>query len=439
MQPPHSRPGFLRALRHRNFRNFFEGQAISLVGTWVQNTALTWLVWRTTHSATQLALVSFASQIPNLVLAPVAGVLADRYSRHRMVIITQVLLMLQALGLAAYVLGGGSSYHLLVIFALFLGTVVSFDLPARQSLVVELAGKADLPNAIALNSLLFNGARAIGPAIAGPLLLHFTEGWFFLANGVSYILVIWLLIVMRLPERKIPARVGNVAQNLREAVSFVRRHSALRDMLIQVSFVSLFGIPYIVVLPAVAEHALGSTDPRGYSLLMASSGIGAVVGAFMLARGSVDARGARTIPLGGLAFSVALFIFTFSRHRWLSAVLLLPTGVTMMMQTVGSNTFIQHLVPDRFRGRVMSFYSMMFLGVLPLGSLMIGAMADHIGPLQSIRIGACVVMAASLVLLARAKRTEASIAELIQLEHEETAATAALEEAERAASAQLNG
>jgi MFS family permease len=417
--------GFLRALNHKSFRRFFEGQAISLIGTWVQNTALAWLVWRTTRSATHLAVITFASQIPNLLLAPLAGVFADRYSRLRMVMVTQVLLMLQALGLAAAVLSGYDDFRILVAFALMLGSVVAFDIPARQSLVIELAGKADLANAIALNSLLFNGARAIGPAMAGALLVYFSEGWFFLANGLSYILAIALIASIRIPARRITMRAGNVMQNVGEALRFVRRHTALRDTLLNVSFISLFGIPHIVILPAVAEHALGATTARGYSTLMSASGAGAVIGAFLLARGSVDGRSARTIPLAGLAFAVALLLFSFSSWLPLSALLLVPAGVTLMAQTVGTNTFIQSLVPDRFRGRVMSFYTMMFLGILPLGSLLMGALADRIGPLGAIRLGACVVLGGALLLLSRLRRTETSMSELLQLEADEAAQAAA--------------
>jgi MFS family permease len=213
-----------------------------------------------------------------------------------------------------------------------------------------------------------------------------------------------------------------MAQNLFEALAFVRRHSALRDTLLNVSFISLFGIPHIVILPAVAERALGSTDPTGYSMLMTASGTGAVIGAFLLARGSIDGKSARSIPVAGLAFAIALILFSFSSRLWLSMMLLLPAGITLMAQTVGTNTFLQSLVPDRFRGRVMSFYSMMFLGILPLGSLLMGALADNIGPLRSIRIGACVILGGSLFLLSRLKKTEASIRDLQRLEDEEARA-----------------
>lgn len=409
----------LRALQHDNFRHFYEGQAISLIGTWVQNTALSWLVWRTTHSATKLALITFGMQIPNLILAPMAGALADRYSRHRMVIVTQIMLMLQALGLATCVLLGHHEFAILMAFALMIGVCVSFDIPARQSLVIELAGREDLPNAIALNSLLFNCARAIGPAIAGPLLVFFSEGWFFLVNGLSYIVVIGLLFKMKLKPRVMHPRRGNLVQNVVEALSFVRRYTAIRDTLLNVSFISLFGIPHMVILPAVAERALGSTDPTGYSMLMTASGTGAVIGAFLLARGSIDGKSARAIPVAGFAFGAALLCFSFSRVLWLSMLLLIPAGITLMAQTVGTNTFIQSLVPDRFRGRVMSFYAMMFLGILPLGSLLMGSLADRIGPLLAIRIGACVVLGGSLFLLSRLKKTHASMEELVRLEEEE--------------------
>lgn len=433
------RPGSLRALRHPNFRHFFQGQAISLIGTWVQNTALSWLVWRTTHSATALALVAFASQIPNLVLAPVAGALADRYSRHRMVIVTQVFLMLQALGLAACVLSGRHDFALLMGFALMLGACVSFDIPARQSLVIELAGREDLGNAIALNSLLFNCARAVGPALAGPLLIYFSEGWFFLANGLSYTVVIALLFMMKMPLRSIPANRGNLAQNVGEAIAFVRSHAAIRDTLINISCLSLFGIPHLVVLPAVAAHALGRNDPAGYSLLMTASGTGAVIGAFLLARGSVDGRSARAIPVAGIGFGLALFAFSYSRMLWLSMLLLVPSGVMLMVQTVGANTFIQSLVPDRFRGRVMSFYTMMFLGILPLGSLIMGAMADQVGPLRAIRLGAVAVLGGALLLLGRLRRTEASVEALLLLQASEATAAPDAVMDEGGAPAQISG
>lgn len=427
----------LRALRHDNFRHFYEGQAISLIGTWVQNTALSWLVWRTTHSATKLALITFGMQIPNLVLAPMAGALADRYSRHRMVIVTQIMLMAQALGLAICVLSGYYDFAILMGFALLIGIGVSFDIPARQSLVIELAGKDDLPNAIALNSLLFNCARAIGPAIAGPLLVFFSEGWFFLINGLSYTVVIGLLFRMKLKPRVIHPQRGNILQNVAEAFSFVRRYTAIRDTLLNVSFISLFGIPHMVILPAVAERALGSTDPTGYSMLMTASGTGAVIGAFLLARGSIDGKSAKSIPVAGFAFGSALLCFSFSRTLWLSMLLLVPAGITLMAQTVGTNTFIQSLVPDRFRGRVMSFYSMMFLGILPLGSLIMGSLADRIGPLLAIRIGACVVLGGSLFLLSRLGKTHASMEELMQLARDESAAEAS--EYEAAAPPQISG
>lgn len=422
-------PQVVASLRHRNFRHYFIGQALSMGGTWVQSTALSYLVWRTTHSPFLLGLITFLGQIPNLFFSPMAGVLADRYNRRRLVVFTQCLAMGQALGLAAAVGLGFTDYYVLAFFALLLGSIISFDLPARHSLIFELVSRDDLPNAVALGSLLFNGAQFIAPPIAGFFLLYFREWVFFLVNGLSYSLVITILATMKLRPRPIPVHTGSALRNITEAVGFVGGHAAIRDYLLMIATISLFGIPVVVLLPAVAGEALGWDDPRGFSLLMGASGMGAVLGGLFMARGAAPTRSPRLIPATGLAFAVFLFTFTWMDSLAACFALLLPTAFCMIMQIVGVNAFIQGLVPDRYRGRVMSFYSMSFLGLLPLGSLMMGLLADQIGTMRAIRIGSILCFIGAAVLLTRLPRTRASIADLRVLSAAEASASYSVQEA----------
>lgn len=416
-----ARPGIGSSLRHKYFRDYYIAQAISMGGTWMQSTALSFLIWRTTKSEFLLGLITFLNQIPNLVLAPVGGVFADRHSRRRVVVVTQVCAMIQALGLALAVYLGYVHYAVIGGFAFLLGIIVSFDIPARQSFIIELVGIEDLQNAIALNSMLFNGARFIAPPIAGLLLLRFNESAFFLVNGLSYIYVIWVLWRMRPPERDLPVRSGNVLQNFGEAVRFVFPHSALRDAILIIALISLVGIPHVVLLPAVAGEALGWEDARGFALLLASSGLGSLIGGIFMARGTVGGRSPRVVPVAALAFGASLLVFSFMDSLAACCILLLPAGATMMMQTVGVNSFLQTHVPDRFRGRVMSFYSMAFLGILPLGSLFMGLLADQIGSMMTIRIGAVAVVVGGATLLARVPRARGSIDDLHALAAAEAA------------------
>ena len=386
----------VRALRHRNYQLFFSGQFISLIGTWMQNLAQSWLVYRLTGSPLLLGLVGFVGQIPIFLLAPLGGVVADRWSRRRIVIGTQACAMTLALILAGITLAGCVQvWHVLVLAAL-LGVVNAFDVPARQAFVVEMVGKEDLPNAIALNSSLFNGARILGPAVAGVLVAAIGEGWCFFVNGVSYIAVIAGLLLMRLAPRPAIPKPGSMLVHMAEGFQFVWRTRPIRALLLLLGIVSLMGMPYAVLMPIFAGQILHS-GPRGLGFLMGATGVGALCGAITLAmrRGGVHGLG-RWIAYAAGAFGVCLILFSFSRWFWLSAALLAPVGFAFIVQMASSNTLIQSMVPDRLRGRVMAVYSMMFIGMAPLGALGSGIMASRLGAPAAVAIGGavCIVSAA---------------------------------------------
>jgi len=384
----------VRALRHRNYQLFFGGQLISLIGTWMQNVAQAWLVYRLTGSSLLLGLVGFAGQIPIFLLAPVGGAAADRWSRHRIVIGTQASAMTLALLLAGITLLGYVQVWHVVVLAASLGLVNAFDVPARQAFVVEMVGKEDLPNAIALNSSLFNGARIVGPAVAGVLVAAIGEGWCFFANGVSYVAVIAGLLLMRLPPRPVAPKPGSVLAHMAEGFQFVWRTRPIRALLLQLGVVSLMGMPYAVLMPIFADRILHSGS-RGLGFLMGASGVGALGGAITLAmRRGLRGLGRWAACASG-AFGACLILFSCSRSFWLSAALLAPIGFAFIVQMASSNTLIQSMVPDRLRGRVMAVYSMMFMGMAPLGSLGAGVAASRLSAPVAVMIGgaACILSA----------------------------------------------
>jgi MFS family permease len=378
---PVSGPAFLvRALRHRNYRLFFSGQSVSLVGTWMTRIATSWLIYRLTGSALLLGLVGFAGQIPSFLLAPVAGVLVDRWDRHRLLVVTQVLAMVQSAALAALALTGVINIWHVLALSLFQGLINAFDMPARQAFVVEMVeSRADLPNAIALNSSMVNAARLLGPSIGGVLIAAVGEGWCFLLDALSYLAVIASLLSMRLPrrERKSPAGAP-ILPELRAGWSSVAASPPIASILLLLSLVSLVGMPYTVLMPIVASTVLHG-GPHTLGFLMAATGVGALSGAVYLAsRPSVLGLG-RLIPIAAALFGAGLIGFGLSRTLWLSLLLLLVTGLGFMVQMAASNTLLQTLVDDDKRGRVMSFYTMAFMGTAPFGSLLAGGVAHRLG------------------------------------------------------------
>ncbi|HVI09295.1 MAG TPA: MFS transporter [Candidatus Binatia bacterium] len=374
-----------RALKHRNFQLFFSGQLISLIGTWMQTVAQSWLVYRLTGSALLLGSVGFASQVPVFLFAPVGGITADRNNRRTVVICTQIASMLLAFVLAALTLTHKVQVWHVFVLASMLGIVNAFDIPGRQSFLVDMVGKDDLMNAIALNSSMFNGARVIGPAIAGILVAKIGEGWCFFANAVSYIAVIVGLLLMRVHS---PARAiaGSPIEHIKEGFRFVNRTEPIRALLLLLGLVSLVGMPYTVLMPIFADQILHG-GAKALGILMGAAGVGALFGALTLAfRDGVKGLG-RWVAWCCAGFGVSLVAFSLSRHFWLSALLLLPVGYTVMLQMACSNTLIQVMVPDALRGRVMAVYSMMFMGMAPIGALLGGAIAERLGAPVAVSIG----------------------------------------------------
>lgn len=386
----------LRALRHRNFRLFTVGQSISLIGSWMQQLAMGWLVYRLTKSAFLLGLVAFGAQGPTFILAPFAGVLADRMNRHRMVIAAQAVMMIQAFILAALVLSGAVQFWHVFVLSTLLGCASAFDIPARQAFLLEMVeNREDLPNAIALNSSMFNGARLIGPALAGFMIAQFGEGVAFLLNAVSYIAVLAALFAMRIQPRQIARNAGNILSNLKQGFRYAFNFSPIRDVLALVAAVALFGVPFSVLMPVVAVNMLHG-DARTLGWLMSATGLGALSGAlFLAARESV--RGlSRVIPISATLFGASLVGFAFSRSLPISMAMLVLAGFGMMVQMAASNTFLQTIVEDDKRGRIISLYTMAYIGVSPLGSLLAGAAAQRISAPITLGVGGavCIVSAA---------------------------------------------
>ena len=386
----------LRAFRHRRYRLFFTGQIISLVGTWMQQVAEAWLVYRLTGSSALLGAAAFFGQIPVLLLSPIGGAVADRLSRHRVMLAAQVVSMLLPLTLAALTFSGRVQVWHVFTLATCLGIVNAFDVPARQSFLMEMVGRDDLLNAIALNSSMVNGARIVGPAIAGLLLAAAGESWCFLLNGLSYLAVIAGLLMMDVPERAPQApRGGSMAGHAIDGFRFVLRTPPVRLILALVGVGSLAGMPYAVLMPIFAEDVLHA-GPRGLGILMSASGVGALGGAIALARRESVRGLGRWVTTSAGAFGVALVLFSWSRTYWLSVALLVAVGASMMVQMASSNTLVQAMVPDALRGRVMAIYSMMFLGMAPFGALIAGTVAERLGAPVTVTLGGVVCVAAAL-------------------------------------------
>jgi len=390
-----------RALRHRNYRLFFSGQSVSLVGTWITRVATSWLVYRLTGSELLLGLVSFCGQIPTMLLAPFAGVLVDRWDRHRLLVLTQAASMLQSFVLAVLTLRHEITVPWLLGLQIVQGVINAFDTPARQAFVVEMVeDRADLANAIALNSSMVNGSRIIGPSIGGLLIAAVGEGWCFLADAVSYLFVIASLLMMRLPSARSARVEARVLEELRVGYRYVRESAPIRTALVVLAIVSTMAMPYTVLMPAYAAEVLHG-GPNTLGLLMTASGVGALGGGLYLAsRQSVVGLG-RVAAYSTLIFGAGLVAFAFTTSLWVALAVLPFVGAGFMVEMAATNTVLQTLVTDDLRGRVMAFYTMAFFGTAPLGSLLAGLAADRIGARWTIAAGGVISVAAGFWLVSR--------------------------------------
>ncbi len=386
-----------RALYSRNYRLFFGGQGISLIGTWMQQIAMSWLVYRMTNSAFLLGLIGFSSQICSFLFSPFAGVISDRWNRHRILVATQSLSMIQAFILATLTLTGVVTVLHLIILALFLGFVNAFDMPTRQAFVVEMVGKReDLGNAIALNSFLFNGARLVGPSIAGILISILGEGMCFLLNGLSFLAVIIALLSMQITSHSEQFQKTQVFQGFKEGFIYAVGFAPIRSILLFLGWISLVGTANTTLLPVFAKNILHG-GAQTYGFLMAAIGVGAIIGAIFLAsRRSVLGLG-RIIAIASAIFGVGLISFSLSHILWLSVLLLLLAGFGMMVHMASSNTVLQTMVDDDKRGRVMSLYTMAFMGMAPFGSLAGGSLAGSIGAPATLILGGVSCMLGSFL------------------------------------------
>ncbi len=381
-----------RSLRHRNFRLFFGGQSISLIGTWMTRIATAWLVYRLTKSALLLGTVSFCGQIPTFLLAPFAGVWVDRLDRRQILVWTQVLSMLQSFLLAGLTLTGVINIPWILGLSVMQGLINAFDMPGRQSFMVQMIeDRADLGNAIAINSSMVNMARLIGPSIAGLLIAATNEGWCFFTDGVSYIAVIASLLMMRLPASAPRRKTTSTFVELKEGWTYVSQFLPIRTILLLFAVISLMGMPFVVLMPVFAAKVLHG-GPHTLGFLMGAMGVGALVSALSLAaRKSV--RGLiRMIPLAAAVFGVGLIGFGLSNTYWLSMLTVFIAGMGMMQGMAASNTIIQTLVTEDKRGRVMSYYTMAFVGMAPFGSLLAGAMAHALPTTQTILHGVTILL-----------------------------------------------
>ena len=388
----------LRALKYRNYRLFFGGQIVSLVGTWITQTATNWLVYRLTGSALLLGVVGFAGQFPAFLLSPFAGIFVDRWNRHRLLVVTQTVSMLQSFALAVMTLSGRITIHWIIALSIVQGCVNAFDMPGRQAFLLEMIeNRQDLGNAIALNSSMVNIARLAGPSVAGVLIAAAGEGWCFLIDGFSYIAVIISLLRMRIVKQSAPAtaRAGAVAQ-FKEGFNYAFGFPPIRSIIMLLGLVSLVGVPYSVLMPVFATQVFHG-DPHTLGFLMTASGCGALLGALGLAaRKSIVGLG-RVIPSASVLFGAGLITFALIHNFYLALPCLAIAGFGFMVQMASSNTLIQTIVDDEKRGRVMSFYTMAFLGTVPLGSLIAGWLSSRIGAPRTLMAGGvCCIIGGAL-------------------------------------------
>lgn len=374
------------ALQYKNYRLFFGGQGVSLIGTWMQRIAMSWLVYRLTNSAFLLGLVGFTSQIPIFLLTPFAGVLADRMNRRRVLVVTQTLAMIQAFVLTVLVLTGTTAVWHIVCLSVFLGIVDAFDMPIRQSFMVEIVQRKDLGSAIALNSSIVNCAQLLGPSVAGIMIASMGEGMCFLLNGVSYLFVIVSLIAMKITRKEMEKRDIHVLQEIKEGLFYAFSFGPIRFILLLLALTSLVGIPYRVMMPIFAKDILQG-GPHTLGFLMAGAGVGALTGSIYLASRKGVPGLEKWIALAAGFFGIGLVGFSRSHVFWFSLALVLLTGFGMMVQMASSNTVLQTVVEEDKRGRVMSLYVMAIRGMAPFGSLLVGGAASKIGAPNTLMIG----------------------------------------------------
>jgi MFS family permease len=388
-----------RSLQYPNYRLFFAGQSVSLIGTWIQRIAMPWLVYDLTKSVFLLGLVGFVGQVPTFLLAPFAGVLTDRWNKYHILIATQILAMLQAFILAWLVFDKSVEVWHIIVLSGFLGCINAFDIPARQSFVIKMVEKKeDLGNAIALNSSMVNGARLLGPSLAGILIATTGEGICFLLNALSYIFVIWSLLLMKVAPNEKKKQSKPVLKEFKEGFSYTFGFTPIKYIILLLALVSLMGMPYTVLMPVFAKEILhGGSHTFGF--LMGATGLGALTGALYLAsRKSIKGLD-KIIPMAAIIFGASLVLFSFSRFFIVSLVLLVIIGLGMMLQMASSNTMLQTIVDDDRRGRVMSFYTMAFMGTAPFGSLLAGSAAKIIGVPYTILIGGICCILGALIYL----------------------------------------
>ena len=408
--------GITRSLKHRNYRLFFSGQTVSLIGTWLTRVAASWLAYRLSHSALVLGVVSFASLIPTFVIAPFAGVLADRWNKHRVLVVTQVCAALQSAALAALTISGRMTIPYLIGLSAVQGLINAFDMPVRQSLLIEMIDdRRDLPNAIALNSSMVNFARLVGPSLAGILIASVGEGGCFAIDAVSYLAVIATLLMMKFkPRTHAPAPQKHLLLELKDGFIYAGSSPAILSVLALLALVSFMGVPYMTLLPMIVTERLAG-DARVLGYLTASSGLGALTGVLFLAsRRSVLGLG-RIIFVSALVFGTGLILFGLSHRIWLSMAMTMVAGMGMMVQMAATNTVLQSIVEENKRGRVMSLFLMAFTGTAPFGSLFGGFMADRIGAAKTLEVGGAVCFVGGLLFL----RVLPEVVHAIRPAHEE--------------------
>ena len=393
--------GAFRALRHRNFRLFFAGQLVSLIGTWMQTVAQAWLVLKLTNSSLMLGIVAFASYLPILLVALFAGAVVDYVDRRRLIIVAQTLLMISAFILAALTWTGAVRVEHVIVLAAVNGLMSSFDMPGRQAFVIEMVSREDLPNAIAMNSMIFNGARMVGPAIAGLSIAAIGVAGCFFLNGASFLAVIWSLFLMDVPRRATGGIAPAMFRKIKEGLNYVWLHRPTLWLLIVVAINSGFAMQYTVLIPVFARDVLHS-GARGYGFLMAAQGLGAVAGAIIMNSRSAAPKTLReNLVFGVFCTAIAVAAFGMSQSMTLSLIAQVFIGVGLMNHMVTTNTMLQLFVSDELRGRVMSIYTLSFIGAAPLGSLEVGFVGEHLSP--AIAVVGCAAFALVCALLLTSK------------------------------------